>query len=280
MADKTIGDLTAVTTLADGDLHEIETAAGNSRKITTANLRTEMQDGLAIGSDVQAWSANLDEYAAVNPTTAGLALLDDADAAAQRTTMGAAASGAVTASGLTMATDRLLGRDTASTGAVEEIDPTAWFEITGGLLVPKFRGARIVKSGDQTANFTTATDVTWGTEIHDTDGLWDAGTPARFTIPASLNGRYANVNANLRISSTTADTFQQMFLRHFDVSNVEKQSACAVSEIGTSVTFFSATLIGSPLATGDYFLVQFDEESDTSSTVAQNAFTNFSIEIR
>lgn len=33
-------------------------------------------------------SANLDEYAAVNPTTAGLALLDDADAAAQRTTLG------------------------------------------------------------------------------------------------------------------------------------------------------------------------------------------------
>lgn len=33
-------------------------------------------------------SANLDEYAAVNPTAAGLALLDDADAAAQRATLG------------------------------------------------------------------------------------------------------------------------------------------------------------------------------------------------
>lgn len=33
-------------------------------------------------------SANLDEYAAVNPTAAGLALLDDADASAQRTTLG------------------------------------------------------------------------------------------------------------------------------------------------------------------------------------------------
>ena len=36
----------------------------------------------------QAYSANLDEYAAVNPTAAGLALLDDADASAQRTTLG------------------------------------------------------------------------------------------------------------------------------------------------------------------------------------------------
>jgi hypothetical protein len=41
-----------------------------------------------IGVSVQAYSANLTEYASVNPTTAGLALLDDADAAAQRTTLG------------------------------------------------------------------------------------------------------------------------------------------------------------------------------------------------
>lgn len=45
---------------------------------------------LEIGTDVQAYSANLDEYAAVNPTAAGLALLDDATASDQRTTLGLA----------------------------------------------------------------------------------------------------------------------------------------------------------------------------------------------
>ena len=45
---------------------------------------------LEIGTDVQAYSANLDEYAAVNPTAAGLALLDDASASDQRTTLGLA----------------------------------------------------------------------------------------------------------------------------------------------------------------------------------------------
>jgi hypothetical protein len=54
-------------------------------------------------------------------TSAGRDLLDDADAAAQRVTMGAAASGSITTSGLTQATARLLGRTTASTGAVEEL---------------------------------------------------------------------------------------------------------------------------------------------------------------
>jgi hypothetical protein len=46
----------------------------------------------------------------------------------------AAASGAVTSSGLTMATARLLGRTTASTGAVEEITVGSGLSLTGGTL--------------------------------------------------------------------------------------------------------------------------------------------------
>ena len=38
MADKKISDFTAVTAVADADLLEIETAAGNSRKVSRANL--------------------------------------------------------------------------------------------------------------------------------------------------------------------------------------------------------------------------------------------------
>lgn len=47
--------------------------------------QTDLQTAL---DDKQDHSANLDEYSAVNPTAQGLALLDDADASAQRTTLG------------------------------------------------------------------------------------------------------------------------------------------------------------------------------------------------
>lgn len=53
---------------------------------STSAMRTTL--GVAIGSNVQAYSANLDAVAAVTVTAAGTALLDDANAAAQRTTLG------------------------------------------------------------------------------------------------------------------------------------------------------------------------------------------------
>jgi len=68
--------------------------------------------GLEIGADVQAYSPNLAEFAGVNPTAQGLALLDDADADTQRSTLGlgnmavqAAGSVAITGGSITGITD-------------------------------------------------------------------------------------------------------------------------------------------------------------------------------
>lgn len=66
----------------------------NTDKIEAAYVAAAIANMLEtsdIGVSVQAYSSNLDEYATVNPTPAGLALLDDIDASAQLSTLGAQA---------------------------------------------------------------------------------------------------------------------------------------------------------------------------------------------
>jgi hypothetical protein len=67
-------------------------------------------------------------------TITGRSLLTAADAAAGRSTLSAAASGAIGSSGLTMASARLLGRTTASTGAPEEITVGSGLSLSAGTL--------------------------------------------------------------------------------------------------------------------------------------------------
>lgn len=96
-------------------------------KLSTAGIPsvavagTDYLSPAAIGTTVQAHSANLDEFAAVNPTAAGLALLDDADAAAQRATLGSTVVGdAVFVAASQAAAQAALGI-TASGGSEESL---------------------------------------------------------------------------------------------------------------------------------------------------------------
>jgi hypothetical protein len=75
-------------------------------------------------------------------------------AAAERTAIGAAASGGVTGSGLTMATARLLGRTSAGTGAIEELDAPAARTLLGSAFKDPVRvasTASVTISGPGTA---------------------------------------------------------------------------------------------------------------------------------
>ena len=70
------------------------------------------------GVDVSAHAASTTAHGI---SAFGATLVDDASAAAARTTLGAAASGSIGSSGLTMSTSRVLGRSTAGTGVVEQL---------------------------------------------------------------------------------------------------------------------------------------------------------------
>jgi len=108
------GSISGITDLAVAD--------GGTGASTAAGARTNL--GLVIGTDVQAYDADLDDVAA-NITAAGKALIDDADAAAQRTTLGlgtiatqAASSVAITGGTIEGALD-IADTLTSSTGTVD-----------------------------------------------------------------------------------------------------------------------------------------------------------------
>lgn len=91
-------------------------------------------------------------------------------AANARTALGAAASGAMTGSGLTIATARLAGRTTAATGALEEIAVGATLSLAAGFLsvlsVPNsvtFNNGGAGAASGQVFNGTSAFTISWNT---------------------------------------------------------------------------------------------------------------------
>jgi hypothetical protein len=93
-------------------------AAGG--QATHANLGS--LSSLTLAADKVVYSTAINTLALADFTATGRTIVASASAGAARSAIGAAASGAITGSGLTMASARLLGRATAGTGALEEID--------------------------------------------------------------------------------------------------------------------------------------------------------------
>ena len=92
------------------------------------------------------------------------------------------APGAITGSGLTMATSRLLGRTTASSGAVEEITVGTGLSLSGGSLVNS--------APDQVVSFTSGT------------GISVSGTYPAFTITNTAPDQVVSLTAGSGISIT------------------------------------------------------------------------------
>lgn len=154
----TMGASTMLARLASGDI----VAA------STTQIRTLL--GLVIGTNVQAWDADLDSLAAVGLTAAGLALLDDANAAAQRTTLGLAigtnvqawdadldslAGLGITAAGLALLDDANAAAQRTTLGLVIGTDVQAFSSTLATLASATAAGLALMDDADASAQRTT-----------------------------------------------------------------------------------------------------------------------------
>lgn len=110
-------------------------------------------------------------------------------ASAARNNLGAAASGAVTSSGITQATDRILGRTTAGTGAIEEISIGSGLSLSAGTLSSTAAGGTV-----------TSVAVSGGTT-----GLTVSGSPITTSGTITLAGTLNVANGGTGATSLTAN---------------------------------------------------------------------------
>ncbi len=111
-------------------------------------------------------------------------------AANARTALGAAASGAVVSSGITMSSARLLGRTTASTGAIEEITIGANLTLSAGVLA--------ATGGGGGGGTVTSVNVSGGTT-----GLSFSGGPITTSGTITMAGTLAVANGGTGVTGST-----------------------------------------------------------------------------
>ena len=108
-------------------------------------------------------------------------------------TAASAAAGAVTTSGLTMATARLLGRTTASTGDVEEISVSG-ASLSGGVLtIPSYVPAYVALGSDFTHNAFSWSNVTGMTLPIGANEVWKIEVWGHFQSAATNSGMGVNL---------------------------------------------------------------------------------------
>jgi hypothetical protein len=125
-----------------------------------------------------------------------------------RFNLGAAASGEITSSGLTMATARLLGRTTASTGAIEQITIGAGLSLSGGSLantapdqvVSLTGGTAISISGSYPAFTINNTAPDQVVSLTASTGMSVTGTYPSFTLTNTAPDRIVSLATGTGIS--------------------------------------------------------------------------------
>ena len=263
--------------------------ANNLSDLTnTATARTNL--GVAIGTDVQAYDAELAAIAGLNSaadkgiqftgsgtastydlTTAGKALLDDADASAQRTTLGLGTIATQNANNVTISGGSVTGLGDPSVSS-EAATKNYVDQLIAGLRT------RIVAEAATTANITISTDLQNGDTIDGVTLVTGDRVLVKDQSTASENGLYTVVASGAASRDTEYDTITelsgQMVVVNQGTANDNKIFLCTTNTTATldtdDITFTQVT----PANVGTVTSVGVADAGSSEFTVTNSPITS------
>lgn len=134
------------------------------------------------------------------------------------------------------------------------------------------RGCRVINTSTQNINNATNTALTFNSEINDTDGCWDAGSPTRLT--AQKDGYYLAGGAwTLAPAQNTAASQMHIYVRKNGSSYL---GGCSLHTIANKDARIAVATGMIWLSTGDYLeIVAYHDEGATKIASAAGSASQF-----
>lgn len=237
--------------------------AGANRRLTLADLPVSTAAQNALNAKLTA-ASNLSDLASASTARTNLGLGTAATTAATAYATAAQGTkadtavqpGAATGSGLTMTTARLLGRTTASTGAVEEITVGAGLSLSAGTLTA-------TGGGGGATNLSYTASATNGIVVSDTGN--DATIPISDGTNAGLMSPAQHTKLAGVAEGATANSADAALLNR--ANHTGTQAADTITGLGDAATKNTGTAAGTVAAGDDARLS--DAREWTAATVTQ-----------
>jgi hypothetical protein len=150
-----------------------------------------------------------------------------------------------------------------------------WGAIEGRVLAlihkTEARGARAYRSTTQSINNTSLTALSWDTEVYDTDGCWDVGTPTHLT--AARDGYYmAGGSIYMTAATNNAASAILLYVRKNGTTILQSN---AIHTIAGKLLFLEVTAGMFWLSAGDYVEVLiYHDEGGAKNVEAATATTH------